>query len=331
MPTPAEIKRIREAVAGRDSSIPRREAMQLLLALDIADKHRDFESVLRDEDEDPRFRGLASVNLGRLGSEQAAHSLIAATDTSEPTVLSLIMRALGRIGGPDALPAIGLVVQRTSGASQRQARFAAVLIAHRFNLPGHAARAPAESDYLPLPQLPAAPARPIGIAAASPAEIETAVAALSRQPVGITPSKQQGWTLRCGNFEWMLLVGQEFEAPDALHALVQRRAVPAIVSLKSEEDGAHRPALTVLTVPGSVPGTVDILVHTLAGRVAYASSATFVEGRLRFSIRSVRGGATLPVVVTGFYDGQVFQAEAETVASVHDMGLEPELLRIPGT
>jgi hypothetical protein len=159
-------------------------------------------------------------------------------------------------------------------------------------------------------------------------ELEAAVASLNRQLGGIALSTRRGWMLACGDFEWLLVWQQAFDTPGSLTQLLHGKAVPALVALKAQEDDAYRPALTVLTAPGSAQGVVEFLVHTQAGRLAYAGSGTLEHDWLRFTIRSVVGGISLPVLVAGEYDGQNLKIEtASSIASAADHGRSPQPLQ----
>jgi hypothetical protein len=132
--------------------MPRAEAMQLLLAANVPGREQTFEHVLRNASEDVQTRSLAAAYLARLKSERAAQSLAnALAEATDPTISTVILRGLGRIGGPEVLTAVGqAAARRSSGAVARQARFAATLIAHRFNLPQGDAKLPPESEFVPM-------------------------------------------------------------------------------------------------------------------------------------------------------------------------------------
>ncbi len=58
------LKRLRDVVAGRDTTFPRSRGMALLHTTDFPNKHRDFQAVLENECESPEMRYLAASYLG---------------------------------------------------------------------------------------------------------------------------------------------------------------------------------------------------------------------------------------------------------------------------
>jgi hypothetical protein len=311
-----EIARIRAAVAGIDPSIPRADAMQQLVAANAPDADRDLANVLQNTAEDVQVRSLAATSLARLKSTVAAQALLSAIAAPSPTLATVALRGLGRIAGPEALPAIEQLANRSSGAVARQARFAATLIAHRFNLPGRDTQLPPASDFLTL-SAETAESVPIRVAEAAPTEVAAALASMSREPVGVPLSPHAGWKIVCHGFEWMLLLNEEFAAPGALEGLAARKAVPAIVAVKGMESGEYRPALTVLTSSGPSPQAIDVLLYELSGELAYAGPGTIVPRGVRVTLQSVREGAVLPTAIEGTFDGRSFSvSNAVTAASI---------------
>jgi hypothetical protein len=151
-------QRLQRALQGRDVTIPRAQAVALIVASGRPDAPRTLARVLQDPAEPPRLRALTALSLPRLSSPTAEEVLIEATRVEDDTVLAAVMRALGRVGGERALRAIE-AAKPTSTVAVQQAAFAAALISHRLGLPGHDLREPPSRELLTLPDAAARPFR----------------------------------------------------------------------------------------------------------------------------------------------------------------------------
>ena len=106
------LKRIRDVVAGKDTTFPRSRGMAILQTTDFPNKHRDFEAVLENENESPEIRYLAAIYLGKIATSAAIEILIRNSRIDNESVLAGVMKALGCIGDKAAFDAISTVKRR---------------------------------------------------------------------------------------------------------------------------------------------------------------------------------------------------------------------------
>ncbi|HEX4963951.1 MAG TPA: hypothetical protein VF173_24205 [Thermoanaerobaculia bacterium] len=299
MPETVDIARLRAAVAGRDPVLARTDAMaELARRSDAPDRHLDLDAVLKNGAEDALLRARAAIHLAEVGTPEAMRALVAAAETAEGTVLSVVMRAVGPAAGASALPAVERAAARSQGAEARQARFAATLIAHRFDLPGHEVPMPAEGAFLPLPSQKISALR---FTAADPAAARAAVADMGAHRAGVALSERSSLHLACGPLEWLLLLAEDAAHANGPARLAGHKAVAAVLASRGHESSRYKCALYVLTAP--VRGGLNVFVFAGSGRLAYAGTAAGAGGTLRFSARAVADGAVAPVAIKGAYDG----------------------------
>ncbi|MCC5611978.1 HEAT repeat domain-containing protein [Nostoc sp. CHAB 5834] len=316
---------LKAVIAGQDTSLARSEAMQLLLTTDAPDKFRAYEAILLNDKEDSRFRHMSALYLGHLREPGAINALIAGTETNDPTTLMGVMRTLGRVGDASVISAIEKAAARSSGAALRQANFATTLISYRLNLPGTEIPLPTEREFLPVPSSLETRTQSIEITSSIRSELSDAIDAINQEPIGILISEAVGWKLQCQSFQWMFLLNEEFDSSQKMTKLMERKAMTGIMMLKSVELGKYQLALSMLTSPSIKPNELNVLVYDNKGRLSYAGVAQLGRGTLQFSIRAVRGGASLPVLLEGNYDGKSFLAStAQTAVSLRQARREPQ-------
>ena len=95
---------LRDAVAGNNTSIPRDQAISLLVSSDFPNKEREFEALLENQAESSTIRYLAAISLGKINTPEAREILMRNTRTNDEKVLAGTMISLGHIGNEQSVP-----------------------------------------------------------------------------------------------------------------------------------------------------------------------------------------------------------------------------------
>ena len=296
-PPEAQLEQLRRVVLGKEDGFPRPSAMALLAETDYPNVHRDLESVLLDETEPSRTRYAAAMTLWRLGPGKGADSLERALAVREERVLASVFTALGRIGSPTALPAMGRARRRAKGFARAQADFAATLIAHRFGLPGPVVTPPSSKEFLAVPS---GAGRTFRVTLADAAEAELGLRSLAREPFGIDLSDRDAYRLRCDGNDWLLLLNHDLSAEGG-SMLGHRKAVAAVVASKQDENGLYSARFIVLTSPTQGKPSVAISVHRGLGQVVFAGQAKLDGDEVEFGLRAVKAQGAFPLRFSGVW------------------------------
>jgi hypothetical protein len=285
-PTRSEI---RTAVRGSGGPLERRAAFALLAQSDDPEREALLASVADDPRELPQQRSAAAITLGHIPTPKAEQLLLQNLNNSPPEVLPDVLRSLGRIGSPQAIPLIEAFATADSSPVTAAARFAAALLAHRFGLAGHDLPVPAPQDLLPLPSRDT---RPVEVAVASDTDTRAVLASLAHEGYGVELYGSSLTEFRCGTEVNTVCVNREFVEPGASRKLLKRKAVLALVALQSREGAGHSVSYIILSKPSSSGDEIDLLAPRCTGHPALAGYARVTGDEIRFSLRSVdRPGA----------------------------------------
>jgi hypothetical protein len=297
------LRTIRDAVRGKNADLSRSAAVELLAASDYPNRHRDLQLLIEDVSAPPKLRYLAAMSLPRTDHRAAHQILIAATRFHDARVLTGVMRALGQIGGKEALDAIEKALPHAEGTARKQAEFAATLIAHRLGLDGHAAPEPRASDVLDM--APDAGARVL-IRRALSAEAERSLVSLGVRPYGIELAEHPMYEFRCDRCSGMIMLNREFTDVGALATLQRRKALFAIGSLRSDSLGTYSPAALFLTAPAA-GDRVHISVHLTNGDQVFAGEGTVQDRVGKWKLRAVRRLGAFPIHAEGEFKEGVLE------------------------
>ena len=309
-PDELSLRRLRDVVAGSDTSWPRTRAMALLFESDFPNKHRDYEAVLANERDAPTARYLAALYLGLVNTRASMEILIAHAHIRNERVLAGVMQALGRIGDESALAAIEQVQRTAKGPAASHAAVAASFIAYRLDLPGHDIPVPSATEY--APPLTRDSAR-ISTIRAHAADAEVCLRSLARRPFGIELAESPMYSMRCGRSLWMITFNREFVRPGALAALTARKTCLGLVARRSPSSGLFGVPIVVLTSPAPVANEVDILVLRVEGDLMCAGRARVDGSRAPFVLRPVSRPRAFALQIEGtFADGDLEVTTAMT-------------------
>lgn len=297
------LKRLRDVVAGRDTSFPRSSGMDILQTTDFPNKHRDFEAVLENEKESSEIRYLAAMNLGKIPTPAAMEILVKNAHVRDEYVLAGVMKALGCIGNESALAAISTAKKRAKGLAAMQAEFAATLIAHRVGLEECELPVAEARDYL---ELDLHCARPLRITRADATDAEFCLRSLAGQSFGIEFSEHPMYQARCGRNTWMILLNRDFGDKDSLNTLGKRKAFFGVVAIRSEGTPLYSVAHLILTSPAKDEDAVSILIYRTNGKLTFGGTARVVGNYAEFSILTLTQPGAFAVKIEGaFEDGRL--------------------------
>ncbi len=293
------LKRLRDVVAGRDTTFPRSQGMAILQTTDFPNKHRDFEAVLENEKESPEIRYLAAINLGKIPTPAAMEILVKNSHVRDERVLAGVMKALGCIGNKSALDAISTAKKRATGLAAMQAEFAATLIAHRVGLEECELPVRETSDYL---ELDLHCTRPFRITQADDTDAEFCLRSLADQSFGIEFSEHSMYQARCGRNTWMILLNRDFGDKNSAKTLGKRKAFLGVVALRSEETRLYSVAYLLLTSPTKDKNAVSILIYRTNGKLAFSGTARVVGNCAEFSILALPQPGAFAVKIEGIFE-----------------------------
>lgn len=302
-PDEVSLRRLRDVVAGKETTFPRAQAMSILQGSDFPNKHRDFQTVLENEIEPEGIRYLAAMNLWRTNTPAAVEILIENTKIRNERVLSGVVKALGRIGDRAALDAVVVAQRDAAGLAAFHARFAATLISHRLGMQGNELPVPSDRDYLELSR---DAARAMDFTRASAADAEFCLRSLGADPFGIEFSEQAMYQVRCGRRVLMALFNRDFAGKDTVKKLRERKAFLGVIAARSEETRSYFVKFLLLTSPFGQSDTINILIYSDNGDPVFGGLARVERGRAEFIIRAVSRPGAFPVKIEGtFEDGRL--------------------------
>ena len=306
-PDGVSLRRLRDAVAGKDPEWPRPHAMARLLESDFPNKHRDFERVLTNEADEPEARHLAALHLGMVDSSEALDALIAHTTVSDERVLIGVLKGLGRMGNASALPAIERVLKTATGAAAKQAALAAAFIAHRLNLPGHALPLPSSRDYVVDTKAPKDGGLPsnccghLRVTLANTSDAELCLRSLARRPLAVELLESPMYEMRCGRNIWMTVLNRDMGEKGAVDRLTKNKMLPAVIARRDPDTGLYAAAFLVFTAPDAA-GSAHILMHRVDGGLFSAGHLRVRDDSGQFVLRSVKGPRPYTIWIEGQLD-----------------------------
>ncbi|MBA4159859.1 MAG: HEAT repeat domain-containing protein [Gemmatimonadetes bacterium] len=270
-------------------------ALSLLRSKEYPGKLDDFQRVLQDEAAPPRLRYTAAVELGRMGERGAGAVLLAGLKAKNDLVVRGVLQSLARTGGKEAFEAVGVLRRRQQLA--RWTDWPLTLMAYRLGERGFEIPFPSSRKIVPLDR-----SRAEEIVLENPKTREAArvVGPQLESMPGISPAAEPGVVMQCGGRGMMYLANREFAGREGVERLTRRKAVQGVVLVHYPvESGAWDVRYFVLTHPAAAPGTVQILVVSSDGVVAFAGEGRIEGGE--FALWTVEHPGAIPVDVRGRY------------------------------
>jgi hypothetical protein len=257
------------------------------------------------------------MSLGDLGTAAATEALVAHLTTGDESVLTAILSSLGRIGDATALAAIERVDPMLSGVAAERAAFAASLIAHRLDLPGHPLPHPAgrqAHDEPPTKESDDQECHRLRITRADPADAELCLRSLARRPLGAELLEEPMYQLRCGRNRWMAVLTRGLGVPGGVERLVRRKSLPAVVAQRDPATGRYVASFLVLSSPDEKSGGAHLFVHRVDGGQISAGRVRVEGDAGTFWLHPVEGPRPYTLSMAGRVDagGLVFTTAIAT-------------------
>lgn len=302
-PDEISLRRLRDIVAGKDTTFPRARAMELFLTCDFPNKHRDFEAVLINDEESPDIRYLAAIYLGKINTPAALEILIQNSRIQDEFVLAGIMKALGGIGDRSALKTVSMVKDEGKGVAASEAKFAAALISYRLGIQGNDLEMPTKREFL---KFPASCARPLQINQADSSDAEFCLRSVSYQPLGIEFAEHPMYQVRCGRDDLMILFNRDCLKQRAAQRLMKNKALLGAIAKRDEESKHYSVAFLMLTSPGEEKNIINIFICRTNGNLIFGGLAQVKNDRAAFSIQAfARPGAFALELAGNFENGRL--------------------------
>ena len=289
------IAELREMALNETGVLSRPLALSLLGRKSYPQKQQDLEQLLMNEEEVPRIRNLAALQLGSMGTPQAAKALEQGLTVKEPLALRGVVEGLGLVGGDEARLALQRI-KRRAGPVGEAARRTSALLSYRQGARGSSIdgeRAVSKVSPRRMTTIETAPARD--------AEVEGALATIADMAPTLRLTPRGATSLRCERRSLLLLLSEA--VTDGIGSLTTAKAQVGVVAARKEREGAGwNLKYHVLTEPRD-DGRIAILVTTGKGRLVLAGTARAKAERVDFDLRAVSRPGALPVELRGKYDG----------------------------
>lgn len=269
---------------------PSRASILLLSQRSPQTARVDLQRMVRDVQVDLRQRTVAITGLARIADASVVADLEALVDAEEP-IAQVALRTLGRRGTPNSIAALQRAMAgKPSRANRVAAGFAAALIAHRFNLPGHDLSPPDRATILPWR---AADSRVMKFHEADPGEVGRLRASMNADAPGLALAKR-AWHIECrGRHSLFALTAELADTWDPA-AFTRRKLHVGQVALENLSNGNFSPGLTVLTDPDGAGGCI-IGVYRSAGTLVMAGRGKPVGKRIDLQLGTVERIAAFPM------------------------------------
>lgn len=238
-------------------------------------------------------RVVAARELGHLGIADAEQALVRRVTIRDPRVQHVVFWALGAVGGPTALRALGRVEAVPDRAANNQLVLSRALIAHRHGLEGPFF--PAVKGVVRTPEQVEEKAN-----VTLRLKTERATANDRTRLVGSTYGIElaaRGVELSCGRNEWTLFFNRELDPGTATRRLFERPWVSALMGRWHVRRKALVTQYIVLTRPENGAARIDV-VRT-DGTLAYTGRAEVDNLGISFSIADVDRPGTAPANLSG--------------------------------
>lgn len=286
----------RDAVLGKDVSLPRSIAINMLPLSNLPDSVNLLKMVLKDDAEKSQFRRLAAINLWKINKPSAnEHLLEAAKSVKDPETLSAVVKCLGRVGDEHALKVIKEIQATASGYLATQTNFAASLISYRLGMPGQELKIP--NNYIEMPQT-----AKINLEFVSPKneEINKLAISLANESFGILYSYSSCKQYSCPGGTSIIALNQQISNESNLEILMDRKTLLGVTASKNEEDESYYVTHLILTSPDALTKKINISVHRTTGEIAWAGVTTSVNKyEIKFIIKTAGRIGIVPIEVAG--------------------------------
>src|SRR5689334_5726685 len=288
------IAELRKMALNDTGELSRPLALALLGRRSYPQKKRDMERLLMDDEEAPRIRNLAALQLADMGTPQATKVLERGLTIKDPLTLRGVVEGLGRVGGEEARPALQRL-KRRAGPVGEAAKRAVALLSYREDARGSSIESKRSVSKVSPRRM-----TPIETEPAHGDELERALAMIADRATTLRLTPRGATSLRCDGRSFLLLL-TDTVADGVGHLTEAKTQVGVVATSKQREGTGWNLKYHVLTEPRG-NDQIDVLVTTEKGRLVLAGTARVTDDRALFSVRAVSRAGALPVELKGTYE-----------------------------
>lgn len=289
--TPGTLGKLHAVALGKSTELPRMRVIASLPLLDV-DARSNLIAIAEDKNVPIRLRKVAVSSLGRLKDRPLDVIQRHALD-SDTGVAAAAVKILGRVGNADSLNTLKQV--RPDPILKPRVAFAAALISHRFNLPGHELPSIKSAIYLDLPRATLSVK-----ARATDAEEDKIIRNTLTQHSLALPTALATWDLECGKKRWALVLDKSLLSPWKPDQFAARKQYLGQLATRNHVTGTYAPGLAFL-VTGMGSGRMEVGMYRSSGQLIFGGEGR-IEGEIfRFSMRATDLPGASATVIEGSY------------------------------
>lgn len=272
------------AVMGRDKSIARPVALNLLFRSEIPNRATLLRNILDDEAEDSGLRHDAGLFLARLRTEESMDMLRhSAQKIQDSAALKAVIKGISRLGNEKDLEILEKIgKESTTDYLKQQASFGAALIAYRHGLHGHELRFPEKyldmRDHHQLEITVKLPAAKIA---------KECLDALNQELIGIELSKGSLIQLDCFNRTSFIIQNMQLQEKSLWKSMPEKKMLYGIMASRISEHENYTGSAWIFTTPVR-NHQLEILITRMTGEPLMAGTASVEDADIiRFEVNGV--------------------------------------------
>lgn len=283
------VEELREAVFEGRGRVARPLALALLARKQYPQKVADLQTVVTNEQEQPRLRALAASELGRIHAPDAVRALERALQTRDGVTVRAAAKALAQVGTDKHLRSLQKLAT-SPGAVGRDAQRALGVLSSRVG-GGRATRAAPPPQTVPV-QATGKPTA-ITIAPATAADIASAIKTL---PAGKL-ARRGAVSFDCQGRKLVFVFDEPSLGKDV--GMFGQRGEVGIVAEPPGVEGLTWSARYRVSVEPAAKGAFRVDVTTQDGRAVLTGTGRTDAGAATFELAAVDTPGALPVEIRG--------------------------------
>ncbi len=261
---------------GKDKSIARPVALNMLFRSDLPNRSNLFRNILDDDAEDPGMRHDAALFLARMGDAESLNALRkSAVKVSDPVALKAVVKGLARLGNEKDLEILAAVARSThDDYVKRQASFGSSLLSYRLGIKGNELAMP--KNFLKMADF-----KSLAIDIKSPtAKVVTqCLDALKQEVIGIGLSKDSMIQLDCFNRTSFIIQNANLKEKSNWKAMQEQKTLYGIMASRISEHENYTGSAWIFTTPAG-PKKLEILITRMTGEPLMAGKAAYESADL---------------------------------------------------
>jgi len=316
--TASTLSKLHAVAIGESAELPRMRVIASLPLLD-ANARPNLVKIAGDTNVPIRLRKVAIHSLGRLKDRPLDVIQRHALD-SDVGIAAAAVKILGRVGNADSLSTLERV--RSDSILKPRVAFAAALISHRFNLPGHELPSVKSATYLDLPRATLSVK-----ARATNAEEDATIRSTLAQHALALPTALATWDLECGKKRWALVLDKSLLSPWKPDQFATKKQYLGQLATRNHITGTYAPGLAFLAT-GMGSGRLEVGMYRSSGQLIFGGEG-HIEGEVfRFSMRATDLPGASATVLEGSYGPSGLDLKISSAVNRTRPALQPSLTKI---